>query len=41
MAEPTMLERVKNALGVTGEYQDGTIQEYKKGKILERKTKRP
>ena len=28
MAEPTMLERVKNALGVTGEYQDGTIQEY-------------
>lgn len=28
MAETTMLERVKNALGVTGGYQDATIQEY-------------
>lgn len=24
----TMLTKVKNALGVTGEYQDATIQEY-------------
>ena len=28
MAEKTTLERVKDALGITGDYQDATIQEY-------------
>ena len=28
MAQNTMLESVKNALGITGTYQDETITEY-------------
>ena len=28
MPEKTTLERVKDALGITGNYQDATIQEY-------------
>lgn len=28
MPEVSLLQHVKNALGVTGEYQDATIQEY-------------